>query len=183
MEAGRPAGSTEGPVVRFIGLHGGEEIPIEVERQGSAYRVRLGDRWLVADLVNAGPYLRSLRLEDGTQLSFVHDREGNTYQISLADSIIHVDITDPLSLNRKGREDEMGKGGNIRAPMPGRIVRVMIQKGDAVRKGTSLLVLEAMKMENEIQANSDGVIDQVFVEAGQTVESGAELVHLAPNEQ
>jgi len=165
--------------VRFIARHGGDEIPIEVERQGSAYRVRLGDRWLVADVVNAGPYLRSLRLEDGTQLSLIHDRDGTLHQISLDDSIIHVDITDPLSLNRKGREDELGAGGVIRALMPGRIVRVMIRKGESVLKGTSLLVLEAMKMENEIQAPADGVIDQVFVEAGQIVESGAELVHLA----
>ena len=48
------------------------------------------------------------------------------------------------------------------------------------RKGTILLVLEAMKMENEIQASGDGVVDSVFVEPGQTVESGAELAHIAP---
>jgi biotin carboxyl carrier protein len=169
--------------LRFIARHGGEEIPIEVERQGKSYRVRLGDRWLVADLVNAGPYVRSLRLEDGTQLSIVHDREGNMHQISLPDSTIHVEITDPLSLKRKGREDEVGGGGIIRAMMPGRIVRVSVKKGDSVQKGTSLLVLEAMKMENDIQAPSDGVVDALFVEAGQTVESGAELAHLTPHEQ
>ena len=167
--------------MRFIARHGGEEIPIEVERQGKAYRVHFRDRWLVADVVNAGPYLRSLRLEDGTQLSMVHDREGNMHQISLPDSTIHVEITDPLSLKRK-REDEVGSSGVIRAMMPGRIVRVLVKKGDPVRKGASLLVLEAMKMENDIQAQSDGVIDELFVEAGQTVESGAELAHLAPNQ-
>ena len=111
----------------------------------------------------------------------VHDREGNMHQISLPDSTIHVEITDPLSLKRK-REDEVGSSGVIRAMMPGRIVRVLVKKGDPVRKGASLLVLEAMKMENDIQAQSDGVIDELFVEAGQTVESGAELAHLAPNQ-
>ena len=166
--------------MRFIARHGGHEIPIEVERLGSGYRVRLGDRWLVADLVNAGPYLRSLRLEDGTQLALIHDREGNTHQISLADSTIHVDLADPLSLKRRRREDELGEGGVIRAMMPGRIVRVMVRKGEPVRKGSVLLVLEAMKMENEIQAPGDGTVDQVFVEDGQTVERGAELVHVTP---
>ena len=166
--------------MRFIARHAGEEIPIEVERHGSGYRVRVGDRWLIADLVNAGPYLRSFRLEDGTQLALIHDREGDTHQISLADSTIHVDITDPLSLKRKRREDEMGEGGIIKALMPGRIVRVMVKKGDSVRKGTVLLVLEAMKMENEIQASAEGIVDEVFVVPGHTVESGAELVHLAP---
>lgn len=169
--------------MRFIARQGGEEIPIEVERQGNAYRVRLGNRWLVADVVNAGPYVRSLRLEDGTQLSIVHDREGNMHQISLPDSTIHVEITDPLSLKRKRREDEVGGGGIIRAMMPGRIVRVTVKKGESVRKGASLLVLEAMKMENDIQAPADGVVDALFVEAGQTVESGTELAHLAPNER
>ena len=166
--------------MKFIARHAGEEIPVEVERHASGYRVRLGDRWFVADLVNAGPYLRSIRLEDGTQLSLIHHREGNTHQISLADSIIKVDLTDPLSLKRKGREDELGAGGMIKAMMPGRIVRVMVNKGDVVRKGASVMVLEAMKMENEIQAPADGIVDQVLVETGQTVESGAELVHIAP---
>ena len=81
-------------------------------------------------------------------------------------------------MKRKRREDELGEGGVIRAMMPGRIVRVMVGKGELVRKGSVLLVLEAMKMENEIQAPGDGTVDQIFVEAGQTVESGAELVHV-----
>ncbi|HEY8130369.1 MAG TPA: biotin/lipoyl-containing protein [Thermoanaerobaculia bacterium] len=169
--------------MKFIARHAGQEFPVEVERHSGGYRVRLDERWLIADLVNAGPYLRSLRLEDGTQLSLIHDREGTTHQISLDDSIILVELTDPLSLKRKGREDELGAGGTIRAMMPGRIVRVMVNKGDTVRKGASLLVLEAMKMENEIQAPADGVVDQVLVETGQTVESGAELVHIAPLER
>jgi 3-methylcrotonyl-CoA carboxylase alpha subunit len=166
--------------VRFIARHGGEEFPIEVERQGTEYRVRMRDRWLSADLVNAGPYVRSLRLEDGTQLSIVHAREGTTHEIGLPDATIHVDIADPLSLKRKGREDETGGGGVIRALMPGRIVRVMVRKGETVRKGTTLLVLEAMKMENDIQAPVDGVVEKVLVEAGQVVEGGAELAHIAP---
>jgi biotin carboxyl carrier protein len=166
--------------VRFIARHGGEEIQVEVERHGTGYRVRVGDRWLVADLVNAGRYLRSMRLEDGTQLAIFHDRDGITHQIGLPDSTIHVDITDPLSLKRKRSEDQTGEGGVIRALMPGRIVRVMVRKGDVVRKGASLVVLEAMKMENDIQAPVDGIVDTVFVEAGQTVEGGAELVAIAP---
>jgi len=180
VEAGGPSGSVEGTHVRFVARHAGDEIPIEIERQGSGYRVRVGDRFLVADLVNAGPYLRSFRLEDGSQLSLVHHREGDAHQISLPDSTIHVELTDPMSLKRRRREDELGEGGVIRAMMPGRITRVLVNKGDSVRKGASLLVLEAMKMENEIQAPADGIVDAVFVEAGQTVEGDTELVHLAP---
>jgi len=166
--------------VKFLAHHAGEEIPVEVERLASGYRVRVGDRWFVGDLADAGPFLRSLRLEDGTQLALIHHRDGTKHQISLGDSTIHVDITDPLSLKRKRTEDQMGSGGAVKALMPGRIVRVSVRKGDSVRKGARLLVLEAMKMENEIQAPADSVVEEVLVETGQTVESGAELVRLAP---
>jgi biotin carboxyl carrier protein len=165
--------------VRFIGRYDGNDLPIEVERLGTAYRVKIGDRWIVADLVDAGPAVRSLRLEDGTQFSLLHHREGNEHQITIGASKVTVEIVDPLALKRKRRDDESGSGGVVKALMPGRIVRVLVVKGDAVRKGTPLLILEAMKMENEIQAPADGVIDELFVTAGQTVEAGAELVHVA----
>jgi 3-methylcrotonyl-CoA carboxylase alpha subunit len=164
--------------VRLIARHGADEIPLEIERHGGGYRVRVGERWLTADLVDAGPYFRSLRLEDGTQLALIHHREGNIHEISLADSTIHVEITDPLSLKRKRREDEMGGVGVVTAMMPGRIVRVFVSMGDRVLKGGGLLVLEAMKMQNEIQAPADGLVAQVFVQAGDTVEGGAELVRI-----
>ncbi len=166
--------------MRFVARHAGEEISVEVERHGGLYRVRIGDRWLVADLVSAGGHLRSLRLEDGTQLSIVHDRQGTIHTIGLPDSTLHVDIRDPLSLKRSRSEDQIAAEGTVRAMMPGRIVRVLVGKGDSVRKGAGLLVLEAMKMENEIQAPLDGTVESVCVEAGQTVEGGAELVIIAP---
>jgi biotin carboxyl carrier protein len=164
--------------VKLIARHGGDEIPLEIERQGAGYRVRIGTQWLTVDLVNAGPYFRSLRLEDGTQLALIHHQEKNAHEISLADSTIHVEITDPLSLKRKRREDEMGGVGVVTALMPGRIVRVLVSAGDRVQKGSELLVLEAMKMQNEIQSPADGLVAQVFVQAGDTVEGGAELVRI-----
>lgn len=67
----------------------------------------------------------------------------------------------------------------LTSPMPATVVRVDAVPGARVRKGDTLLILEAMKMENEIQAPADGTIDELFVEAGQTVEAGADLVHVA----
>jgi len=166
--------------MRLIARHGGEDIAVEVERSGGTYRVKLGDRWLVAEMINAGPYVRSLRLEDGTQIALLHHREGVTHEITLADSTVRVDITDPLSLKRKRDDDDVAAAGTIKALMPGRIVRVSVTKGQRVQKGDGLLVLEAMKMENEIQAAVDGTVDEVFVTAGQTVDGGAELVHITP---
>ena len=57
---------------------------------------------------------------------------------------------------------------------------IVVEPGAAVRKGASLLVLEAMKMENEIQAPGDGVVDEIYVKAGDTVDAGADLVHVRP---
>jgi biotin carboxyl carrier protein len=165
--------------VRLIARHDGQEIPVEIERAGSGYRIRIGERWIVADLVEAGPSMRSLRLEDGTQVSFVHHVERTEHTVTMGDSTIHLEMIDPLALRRARREDETGGNGVIKALMPGRIVRVLVNKGDRVSKGDGLLILEAMKMENEIQAPADGVVDEIFVEAAQTVESGADLVHVA----
>jgi 3-methylcrotonyl-CoA carboxylase alpha subunit len=164
--------------MRLIARYDGHDIEVAVERHGGGYRVKLGDREIEADLVDAGPALRSLRLENGTQFSLTHHRDGSNHHVTLADSTFEVQITDPLSLKRAKREDEAGGGGMIKALMPGRIVRLLVAKGESVRKGAGVLILEAMKMENEIHAPADGVVDDIFVEVGQTVEAGAELVHV-----
>ena len=161
--------------MKFIAREGDVDIPVEVTRHGSGYRVCIGDRCMMADFVDIGRYVRSLRLEDGTQFSLVHHREGTTHEITLGGATVSIDMIDPLAARRKRREDEMGGGGVVKALMPGRVVRVLVAKGDTVRKGAGLLILEAMKMENEIQAPTDGVVEQLFVEAGQTVEAGADL--------
>jgi biotin carboxyl carrier protein len=165
--------------VKFIARQGGADVEVEIHRHGNGYRVRIGDRQLDADFISVGAYVHSLRLEDGTQFSLVHHREGHTHEISLNGATVSVDIIDPLAAKRRLRDDEIGTSGVIKALMPGRVVRVLVAKGETVQKGAGLLVLEAMKMENEIQAPADGTVDEVFVKDGQTVEGGADLVHIA----
>lgn len=70
-------------------------------------------------------------------------------------------------------------GEEVKAPMPGAILSVKVRQGDAVIKGQVLVILEAMKMENEILAPRDGVVAALAVQAGQTVETGALLCTLA----
>ena len=65
------------------------------------------------------------------------------------------------------------------APMPGLIVRVQVQVGDDVQGGASLVVMEAMKMENELRATSAGTVRAIHVAAGHTVDKGAILIELA----
>lgn len=68
------------------------------------------------------------------------------------------------------------KAVRVRAQMPGKIVRVMVKAGDEVVKDQPLLVMEAMKMENEIRASAPGKVEIVKVTEGQAVESGADLI-------
>ncbi|MBP3672369.1 MAG: biotin/lipoyl-binding protein [Oscillospiraceae bacterium] len=69
-----------------------------------------------------------------------------------------------------------GAGETVNAPMPGNILKVNVANGQAVKAGTVLVVLEAMKMENEIMAPKDGTVTQVLVSKGSTVDTGAPLV-------
>ncbi len=89
-----------------------------------------------------------------------------------------------LSFSRSGEESlapsvaSKKRGLSIRAQMPGKIIRVLAQPGASVEKGQALLVMEAMKMENEIQAPQSGVVKQVQVSEGKTVETGSVLCTL-----
>lgn len=86
-----------------------------------------------------------------------------------------------VSLKRAGEAEASSSHGQkkslrVRSQMPGKIVRVQVKEGDSVQKGDPLLVMEAMKMENEIRALHAGVIQTVKVSAGQAVETGADLI-------
>ena len=65
-----------------------------------------------------------------------------------------------------------GEGETVSAPMPGTILDVKVATGDAVKKGQVLMILEAMKMENEIMAGADGTVTSVSVTKGASVQSG-----------
>ena len=68
------------------------------------------------------------------------------------------------------------RGGHLTAPIPGRIVAVMVEPGARVARGAPLMVLEAMKMEHTITAPADGRVAAVYFQAGDRVEEGAELL-------
>jgi biotin carboxyl carrier protein len=70
----------------------------------------------------------------------------------------------------------------LRAPMPGKVVRVLAAEGQTIGPDDGLVVIEAMKMENELRAPQAGVVERVLAQPGQLVESGAVLLRLAPPE-
>lgn len=75
---------------------------------------------------------------------------------------------------------ETGSGGNISAPMPGTVISIPVDQGSSVTKGETLLVLEAMKMENDIKAPSDGTVQEIKVSEGASVNAGDILIILTP---
>ncbi len=72
----------------------------------------------------------------------------------------------------------VGSGSEVRAPMPGLVVRIVKGVGEKVKRGESIIIVEAMKMENELPASDDGVIKEVRVEVGQAVDKGDLLITL-----
>ena len=80
----------------------------------------------------------------------------------------------------QAKKTSVGGGDRVvKSPMPGRVVKVLVAKGDSVEVGRGLVVLEAMKMENEVRAKVAGTVAEVHVAPGATVEGSAKLVTLA----
>ena len=85
---------------------------------------------------------------------------------------------------RDGRAGEAGEGGDgkrVTAPMPGKVIKVCVVEGERVRRNQTLVIVEAMKMENEIKAPADGIVTKVRAAAGELVDSERTLIELEPD--
>ena len=131
-----------------------------VEVRGGQFHVIFKGQSMVADVVEA----------DTAEKAFIIRINNNNYNVQLKDRY------DELlqSLGMDSLHDQ--KEAEIKAPMPGRVLDIMLCVGSAVVKGDGVLVLEAMKMENVIKSPTDGVIKKIAVEKGWAVEKGEVLV-------
>ena len=104
------------------------------------------------------------------------------YRVKVNDSIIEVEVEEAKikSLRKTERVSIAESLGEkmVKAMLPGNITKILVSEGDSVRAGDTLLVLEAMKMENEIVAPSSGKVREIRVNEGQRVETGDVLVVL-----
>jgi len=166
--------------MELIVLRDGEESRVEIEAQGQSYRLRVGDRSFVVDSVATNGAVRSLVIEGRQFEVSVRRKNSSKYDVSHQGFIDEVEVLDPLTyLAKQGSAKQRGEGPQqIQAYMPGRVVEILVEEGQAVQPGQGLIVLEAMKMENEIQAEHEGVVTRVFVTAGQPVEGGDPLFEL-----
>lgn len=163
--------------MRFVTTVGGRAQPVEVTGDTGRYRLTIGEQvWNVdARLTPQGIY--SLLIDGISYVADVTDREGSclvevageTYRIEVEEHTRYIIRTRGGAAAREG-------GQVLKAPMPGRIVHVAVRPGDIVAAGDALVVIEAMKMQNEFRAGTAGTVADVRVAVGQPVNSGDVLV-------
>jgi pyruvate carboxylase subunit B len=146
--------------------------------------VRVDDRRVAVDFahIDGGP-IRSLLIDSASHRLAARRVGKETWDLHIRGRRIRVDVVDERT--RVIREmTGAGKGPKgprpIVAPMPGMIVRIEVAQGDRVRAGQGVVIVEAMKMENELAAEADGIVTRVHVTERQTVEKDQLLVELAP---
>ncbi len=121
-------------------------------------------------------YCATLTARRGTWVSFVV--KGKQYEIELAPFLKSSDKTLPVSPAKLSSTSQ--SGGDVRAPIPGIVIAIVAKEGQKVVAGDTVLVLEAMKMENNIAAGSDGVVGKVHVNVGQEVDRKQLLLSVIP---
>lgn len=110
-----------------------------------------------------------------------HNPEDKTFEIKVNHSVFNIVVKDQYDelLKRMGIDAAAGKKVNdIKAPMPGMVLNVMVENGQPIKKGDAIVVLEAMKMENILKAPVDGVIKKIHVFKGDKVEKNQIMVNL-----
>jgi len=157
---------------------------VEVQRQPHAFRVIVDNRAHIVEAVRVGADTWSLIVKDadGSRARSVEvvvvPREGNgSFEVYLDG--FHIPVGQRTGLGRRSRELLASHGAGpqrVQAPMPGKIMRVLVKPGDAVKTRQGLIVIEAMKMENELRAAREGRVREVFVTEGQSVEAGTALL-------
>ena len=151
-----------------------------VGKEGNKVQLTIDGKPYEVDIVMAENGSCSI-LHNGNSFNagLVRGEGGKSYDISMLQRSFHVDIVDTQAkyLHMKKGADEK-QGDKILAPMPGKVVRVMVQPGDRVAAGDTLLVFEAMKMQSNLKVTGDCTVREILVAEGETVAGGALLVKL-----
>ena len=166
--------------MQLVSRVGGQTAPITVERHHGRYVVEIGGVRHEVDTRTLGPWVLSLLVEGQShEVAVVRLGDGN-YSVDWRGRSFAVELVDPLTHLAESARGEAGKQGKkvVKAYMPGRVVEVRVQPGDRVEAGQPMIVLEAMKMQNEIQAERAGLVSRVFVTAGEAAEGGDPLVEV-----
>lgn len=148
---------------------------IEIERHGAQFHFCIDGRFVAADVMQVQPEVYSV-LIDGEAFEARIDYGASGLRVQIDGREFPITIADPRQWRRDHNRIAVAEGHQqIISSMPGKVVRVMVRAGDAVETGQGLLVVEAMKMQNEIKSPKAGKIERIAVQEGQTVNAGEVL--------
>lgn len=161
---------------------GGEAVRIGLTEIGEGlYEISIDGATVHVDAVKSGPTIYSI-IEDGRQFEAMVDEKGaHGFDVLVNGRLFHLEAVDERTRLLAGVAASVASGPQtIEAEMPGKVVKVGLAPGDPVAEGQGVVVIEAMKMENEIVSPIEGVVREIAVAEGDTVEAGAELFTVDP---
>lgn len=162
--------------IQLEGVGGRKKRIVELEPDGASYRVVLDGKKVDADAVQVAPYTISVLLNGQSHEVHVSDSIDGRLKLQAGPHELMATVEDPRAWRgrRHGAVEAEGRQ-QIVAPMPGKVIRILVQPGDAVEARQGLAVIEAMKMQNEIRSPKSGKIERVLVKEGQNVSAGEVL--------
>jgi biotin carboxyl carrier protein len=166
--------------MKYVTMVNDKKFEIEILPDGSL-EIN-GKKKVVADFTPLGRTSYSLLIEGASQSMTIEEREGNIEVLMRGGRLYTTKVLDERSLLMAQRSGGLMDGSGpaaIKAPMPGLVVKVLVNPGDEVKAGQAVIILESMKMQNELKAPRAGTIEAVNVQASQSVEQNKVLVTLA----
>lgn len=159
--------------IEVSGVHGKKTRTVELERDGKNWRVTLDGQAVVADVAEIAPHTLSILLDGQSHEILVTSSADGRLNLQCGAQEFLAGVIDPRAWGgrRHGGVEAEGRQ-QIAAPMPGKVVRVLVKPGDHVEAGQGLLVVEAMKMQNEIRSPKSGTVERILAQEGQPVNAG-----------
>ena len=146
---------------------------VEMIHTGERARWTIDGRALDADAVEVSSGIYSIVIGGKSFEARVESKSDSDLHVTIAGHEFNVAIRNPRKWNRNREAGAEAEGRQqVTAPMPGKIVLVLVKTGDAVDAGQGIVVVEAMKMQNEIRSPKSGTVERLLVVAGQTVNAG-----------
>jgi biotin carboxyl carrier protein len=162
--------------VQLDGWSGRKSRTVELERSASGWRILLDGQPVDADAVEIAPYTLSILLNGQSHEIRVSPAPDGKLKLQTGTHEFTAEVIDPRAWSgrRHGHVEAEGRQPIV-APMPGKVVRLLVKAGDQVETGQGLLVVEAMKMQNEIRSPKSGTVERVLAKEGQAVNAGEVL--------
>ena len=165
--------------MKFIALIDGEQVPIEVVKTDGQYRLTLEENSFTVDAIRPNEQSLSM-LIDGRSYEVALEKNGSRIWVYFYNDTIQLELFDARKFRATELTKKSGPAGPLKilAPMPGKIIRITVAENSHVEEGDSLLIMEAMKMQNELKAPKSGTVKHLHVREGEPVSSSQVLLVL-----